>query len=518
MRPYGLVSSCAVLSCWFAVPLAAQRAEPASDTIPLSLPEAIERATTEGEEIGISRAEVRTAETGVRAARAQLFPQLSGSLGYVRNLETPYSAGSRAFELPDSLEFDPDTTAPLEERVSYLEEHAPGAGLQTIITTFEQLPIGQEHVYSAGLNATQVLFAGGGVRAGIRFAQRAREAAELGLAEQRADLALQVTGAYYQALLSQELETIAAAALEQADRFLADQRLRLEAGRASELDVLQAQVARDNLEPQLVRARNGARLAQLNLKRLVNLPLERPIRLETPLAVPSASELADTTLAPALRQAQQAALAAAEQQVAMRRQQVAIARSAFWPSVALQSSYSRQVSPAGMFDFGTAIPQNSWNVSLGVQIPVFQGLSRVADLDAAQLALEQSQLRLAQLRELVRLRYEQARGEKEEARSAIAARQRTVTTAERVYELVVLRFERGLATQLEVSEARLDLLEARTNLAQAIADFYTAENTTADGVSVPTGGTIPTTSTGAASMQGTSAAGAGGSQSSGGLQ
>ena len=43
---------------------------------------------------------------------------------------------------------------------------------------------------------------------------------------------------------------------------------------------------------------------------------------------------------------------------------------------------------------------------------------------------------------------------------AIAARQRTVEQAQRVYDLTVLRFEQGLATQLEVSDARLSLLQA----------------------------------------------------------
>ena len=79
------------------------------------------------------------------------------------------------------------------------------------------------------------------------------------------------------------------------------------------------------------------------------------------------------------------------------------------------------------------------------------------------------------LRESVQLQYEQAYGEKRRALSAMQARQRTVDVAQRVYDLTVLRYERGLATQLEVSDARLSLLQARTNLAQAISDFYTAD-------------------------------------------
>ena len=75
----------------------------------------------------------------------------------------------------------------------------------------------------------------------------------------------------------------------------------------------------------------------------------------------------------------------------------------------------------------------------------------------------------------MQLQYEQARGESERARTAITARQSTVEAAQRVHDLTVLRYDQGLATQLEVCEARLSLLQARTNLAQAIADFLIAD-------------------------------------------
>ena len=73
------------------------------------------------------------------------------------------------------------------------------------------------------------------------------------------------------------------------------------------------------------------------------------------------------------------------------------------------------------------------------------------------------------------MQYQQARGERERALSTIAARRTTVDQAQRVHDLTVLRFDRGLATQLEVSDARLALLQARTNLAQAVADFHIAD-------------------------------------------
>jgi outer membrane protein TolC len=161
--------------------------------------------------------------------------------------------------------------------------------------------------------------------------------------------------------------------------------------------------------------------------------------------------------------------------VAIRQQQVKIARGAFLPSVDLRLNYGRQIFPNQPFQFGSQDWRTDASATIGVRIPLFTGFRRTAELQQAQIELSQERLRVAQLRENVQLQYEQAQGERERAAATIAARQRTVEQAQRVYDLTVLRYERGLATQLEVSDARLALLQARTNLAQAIADFYIAD-------------------------------------------
>jgi outer membrane protein TolC len=65
-----------------------------------------------------------------------------------------------------------------------------------------------------------------------------------------------------------------------------------------------------------------------------------------------------------------------------------------------------------------------------------------------------------------------------------AARPPTAAQAQRVYDLTVLRYEQGLASQLEVSDARLSLLQARTNLAQAVADYQIANASLARAIGV----------------------------------
>jgi outer membrane protein TolC len=444
-----------------------------TDTIPLSLADAVARAVGQSEEVRLARANVDLARAQVRGARAAALPQLDANIGYTRTFASPFQVSAPA--LPDSLRFEPDTTAPLADRVRYLERRVPTAGLGGLGALFGDLPFGQENAYTFTITGSQPLYAGGRVGAGLDIAEEFEESARLGLREQLAEIELQVRNAYYRARLAQELETIAAVAVQQAERFLAEERLRLRAGTVSELEVLRAEVSLENLRPQLVQARNAASLALLDLKRLTDIPLRQPLRLTTPLEAPPASELARPAVDPQQLLAQRAAVQAAERQVAIREQQVRIARSAFLPSIDLRLNYGRQVFPAQPFQFGGQDWRTDASATIGVQIPIFAGFRRTAEMQQARIELAQERLRVAQLRESVQLQYEQAIGERERAAATIAARRRTVEQAQRVYDLTVLRYERGLATQLDVSDARLALLQARTNLAQAIADFYIAD-------------------------------------------
>lgn len=445
----------------------------ARDTLPLTLQEALARATGRSEEIRLARAQLDLAEAQVKAARSAALPQLDATAAYTRTFASPFQSGG--FTLPDSLRFSPDSTAPLEERVSYLERNAPLAGLGGLGSLFGNLPFGQANAYTLALTGSQPLYQGGRVGAALRIADEFRESARLGLTEETAGIELRTRNAYLQALLALELERIATSSAEQAEAFLEQERLRLRAGTASDLDVLRAEVSLENLRPPLVEARNAASLATLDVKRLVDIPLEQPVRLTTPLAMPGAAELAAPTLEPERLLARRAAIRAAERQVAIRQQEVRIARGGYLPSVDLRFSYGGQLYPNTPFGLAGTELRRDATATVAMRVPIFSGFRTQAEVQAAQVNLESERLRLAQLRENVRLEYEQTLGERQRAAADLAARQRNVEQAQRVHDLTVLRYERGLATQLEVTDARLALLVARTNLAQAIRDFYLAD-------------------------------------------
>lgn len=477
VRIIGLLTLVAICGAAGSPALAAQSApndqSVDADTVPLSLGVALEKAFGQSEEVSLARSQVELARTQVTSARSQALPQISASLMYTRTFQSPYNSGGGGFQIPDSLRFEPDSTASITQRLRYLEDNAGNAGLEDLGLLFGDLPFGQEHTYIASINATQLLYSGGRTGAALAIASRFRDQAQLTYQERVSDIELNVRTAYYRASLAQQLEAISAAAVEQAQRFLDDERLRFKSGTSSELDVLRAEVSLENLRPQLVEARNASEIATLDLKRLVNIPVTQPVRLTTELEAPVDSAPAGP-LPDALIE-RRPAVRSAETQVSIKEKQVSIAKGAYLPSVDLSLNFGRQLWPSKAFNWSGVQWRPDFTASLGVTVPIFSGFKRGADVQLARVELRQSQLQLAQLRESVELEYEKARGEKERARSTIAARRRTVDQAQRVYDLTVLRYQKGLATQLESSDARLALLQARTNLAQAITDYYIAD-------------------------------------------
>ena len=442
----------------------------ASDTLPLSLDEALSRAGSVGEEGRLARAQVEVARAQVKSAWSTVYPAIDASFAYTRTYASPYSTSTAP--LPDSLKFNPDPNASLADRVRYLEQHTATAGLGGLGALFGNLPFGRTNQYVASLTATQTLFSGR-VGVALRIANEYAAASHLTLREQMAEVDYQVRSAYYRALLAQELRSSAQAAVEQAHRFLADERVRLQAGAGSELDVLRAEVAVENLRPQLVDAENAESITTLDLKRLVNVPLEKSVRLTTALEAPTAP--ADLGLEPRLVASQRAAVLAEERMVNISAQQVSLARSAYIPTLDFRMNLGRLIYPVETFGLNGRDWRTDWNASITMKVPLFTGFRRGADVAQAKLGLQQEQLRLSQLREQVQLQYQQAVGQRDRAAASITARQRTVDQAQRVHDLTVLRHDQGLASQLEVADARLALLQARANRAQAIADYHISD-------------------------------------------
>jgi outer membrane protein TolC len=121
---------------------------------------------------------------------------------------------------------------------------------------------------------------------------------------------------------------------------------------------------------------------------------------------------------------------------------------------------------------------NGWfpDRSFGIQFswPLFDGLRAKGAIDVAQAQANIADLQVRQAREDAAVDLERTRAELTRARAAFTARSTNVQEADEAFQLATLRFSRGIGTQLEVSDAQLALLTARSTEARAIFDLYLA--------------------------------------------
>jgi outer membrane protein len=422
-------------ACLAGAPAAAQPA----DVLPLTLEDAVARALATSEEVDAARARQALAEGQITQVRAGALPQLRANLGYTRTLASIFD----------------NITLPFPEL-----ENGNGLGA---------LPFGRPNVWNTTFQFSQPLYAGGRVRTALDVARYVRRAAALEIDEAEADIALQVRRAYFQVAISEDLVIIVREAYDLADAQLRQVELFRQQGTASDFDVLRARVERDNLEPPIIEARNARRLAELELKRLINVPPGQPIQVATRLD-PVLADVDERVLREALDR--RAALQALDQVIAAREGAVRIARSARLPSVDASGTFSFQAFP----NTPSPVPadwRRDWAVSVNVSLPILDGRRAAGETQQAEAELWQARLQRAQLREGIELEFEAALGEFEAARAQIAARRATVGQARRALELAELRFRTGLATQLEISDARLLLRQAQVNETQALSAFLT---------------------------------------------
>ncbi|MHB1263434.1 MAG: TolC family protein [Gemmatimonadaceae bacterium] len=428
-----------------------------ADTARLSLPDAVGIALSSSDEVQQAIALTEIADAQVTTARAGALPQLRFNSGYTHQFANARAAivGS-VFNQPNS--------------------------------------------YAATFSLSQPLFQGGRLLAASRAATDVRAASRLTAAETRATVTLAVQRAYLDALVTARLAELQARNLQLSSERLTQVEQFEKAGRAARYDVLRARVERANIEPLVIQARNDHALAMLELKRLLNIPVERPVALTTTLDPAATRALAARIGAEAESApfpAGRAALQAAEATVRARREGVAIARADFLPTLAFQATGGfAALPPAGQNRFPTTrglassalcppgtpstrpCQNGGWfeDGSFGVtfSLPLFDGLRARGNLDLAQANRRLAELELRQTREEVAVDVARSRAELTRAQAIFDARRATSAEAEEAFRLATLRFNRGLSTQLEVTDAQLALLTAQTGEARAVAELHLA--------------------------------------------
>jgi len=483
---------------------------------PLTLEQVLSLAEPRSEAVSIAAAGVRRAEADQIRAKSGLLPQLSAAASYDRSLASEFDdvfstdgTGSGSACPPFTL----NSQAAIDARVAEIERAIDcgavgGGGFFGSTSGLENLPFGRRNTWRASLSFSQNLWSGGRNGAQINLASVGHESAQLGFTTARAQLLFEVTQAYYDAVLSDQLVNIAAATLEQAGATLQQVEAGLRAGTQPEFEVLRARVNRDSQQPVLIRQRVNRALAYLRLKRLLDLPAEADLQLADALsdenlppppafvervsAIENTLRSSDTpslTIG-GLSLPERVAVDQAGATVRTREASLKLTEAQRMPTVSLNSNYARIAYPDNVLP---SFDRSNWTVGVSLTVPLLTGGRQRGDELVARSELDQARLQQQQIEELAALDTRSAWAELLAARAAWESTAGTVQQAERAYQIADVRYGSGVSTQLELSDSRVQRQQAGANRAVAARDLQVARARVALLPDLPIGNALPAT-------------------------
>jgi len=312
---------------------------------------------------------------------------------------------------------------------------------------------------TVGVTLSQVLFDFGKTFASTEAARRLAEVAQEDVELQRQLITLTVKESFININFARRLIRVQEQALERADLNLRSARGFFEVGTRPKSDVARAEVDVANARVALIQARNAERLARVALNTAMGIPFDAPTEVQDNLIYQA------MTLDRAQLQSQALAQRPEYKQVRLRVSEAdARMRRAF-------RDFFPDVSATGFYGGTRADLNEIWEIGLTLSWSIFDGGNKIARLRETKANVEGAQARVKATELDISREVEQAQLNVTEAQERIGAAQTAVASAQENFRLAQGRFDAGVGTILELTDAQLFLTQAQNTEAQALADY-----------------------------------------------
>ena len=443
-RPRLPRSSRALLRIAACSALAAACSSPAA-ALDLSLPEARTRLRSSHEALKAAGHEVRERQAEAGAADALRWPRVEANARWTR------------LDGPITIDLDP-----VRQVILALHPNVPGAAVPRFL-----LDVQDEQFGRADVRLTWPLYTGGKIDA-------ARDAAAARLADASAakrgaeeSLSAELARRYFSARLAARAVAVREEVLSGLDEHVKNAKRLEEEGFLSRAESLHAEVARSDADRELKASRHDLALAQEALASLLSLPGEEAAALTptTPLFVvdplPALAGLKKSALGT------NPALARLSANVDLAGAGLAAEKARWYPELGVFGT--RELYKADL-----TILDPVWAAGISARWTVFDGLSREKGIAAARERVARVDELAKRARRDVETLVEKRFIEAAKAREQVEAFGAALALARENLRVRTRAFEEGVATSLDVVDARLSLAKVELGRLAAARDFDVA--------------------------------------------
>ncbi len=400
----------------------------------LTLDEALKTAETRQPQIRQAQASTAAAFARADESKASLLPSVSGSGAYQRSTA---NFTARPGSVPSQF------------------SQSSGGSWQTF------------NYFNLGLSASQLVYDFGATPARWRAAQATAESQHAGEHTTDQQVRYTVRSTYFAARADKELVTVARETLADQQKHLEQTQGFVDVGTQPEIALAESKTNVANAQVQLINAQNGYETAKALLNQAMGVegPTDYDVADET--LPPVDGEDQDT--APLLDEALKARpeFAVLTHQIRAQELTVRAVNGSLWPSLGASTGFT---------DAGEQVSNLAWNwsASVNLSVPLFQGGVTRAQIREAQANLSSLQAQADALRQQVRVDVEQARLGVRAAKASLVAAGDALVNAQEQLRLAEGRYEVGVGSIIELSDAQVALTTAAQQKVQAEYNLATA--------------------------------------------
>lgn len=396
-----------------------------------------------------NKAEAQKAKLDVRNADYQIMEAKAGALPHITGVA--------------NITYNPilQTTA--------LDTGAFSGGPSNI----QLISLGQKWNAGGGLQLSQALF-NQQVFVGLKAAKSTKEFYQLNAQLTDEQIIERVSNAYFQVFtIQQKKETLESSysSTEKARNII---KSLFDNGLAKKVDLDRTNVNLTNISTVLKQQQNGINQAENALKFYMGMPIENKIQL-----VKEDMEITPHLLEDKIATDERTEVLILDKQKQLLEFNKKAIEAAYYPTVNLNANYSWQ----GLGDkFPLTNGKNNgvyWAdysaVTLGINIPIFNGFATKARVAMAQIELDKLEVDRKDTKLGLDLSYQNAKSQIENSLASLENQKANVQLAETVTSNTKSNYQYGLATLTELLEAENALVEAKNNYSNAILEYKIAE-------------------------------------------
>lgn len=403
----------------------------------LTLDRALEIALRENSQVKMAQMEQEKAESRVAEAYSSLFPNISTEGTYLRNIKKP------VFFFPDIF---------------------GGTGKVTPIE------IGSDNSYVAVLQFGVPLFMGQ-IYSGVVISKLGIELSNLNYEETLAQVKLNTTKAFYDALLTRESEIFVKKSYENTLKNLENAEKMNKAGLLSDFEYLSAQVEVEKLKPTVLQAKYNYQTAVNFLKILLNLDVSDQITLKGSLNTITVSNESIAINENIVNNTYSLSKLGLQKQIADKN--IMLQKWGHMPSLMAYGNYQIQTQ-ADDFNFNNYNWVKSSSVGLTLSIPIFSGFGVASKVEQAEISSRQLEETINMTRKQLQVAITNAQNKLSTASEKIESQKLNKEKAQKSYKIAEVRYKEGLSIQLEISNANINLLSAELGYASAVYEYNVA--------------------------------------------